>query len=747
MHPKRISRRRFVQTCGALGAVLRSGTARADALTVPLDGDWEFTGKGGVRQTVAIPHCVAKLSWQDWDPAAWEDVWHYRKRFSLPRAASPRRVFLEFDGVMVGATPSINGHALAEHLGGYLPFRYEITEWVRGGENVLDVEVDARWRNVPPEGSPKGPSSIDYLEPGGIIRGARVTLTPEAFVSDVFAKSVGMMSAGRRVEVACTVDGAGGTVRAELRDGARVLTSGEREGSGTIPLAIPRDAALWTPEAPRLYEVVVTLRAGGKAVHERRVRTGFREARFTADGFFLNGERLRLFGLNRHEIYPYAGAAMPARVLRRDAEILRRDFHCNIVRCSHYPQSEAFLDACDELGLMVWEEIPGWQYLGDAEWKDLAVRDTREMVKRDRNHPAIVVWGVRVNESANDVELYRRTTEAARELDDSRPASGSMTSQSTKNWQEDVFAFDDYHAAPDGTVGIREPVAGVPYMLAEAVGQFNYARGRNFDAKYRRTEDVGLQQAQAVRHAQAHDRAAAFPRCGGVIAWCAFDYGSLVNSYRGVKYPGVADVFRVPKLGASFYQSQVSPRAGAVIAPNFFWDGTPLKGVAIFSNCERLEIQVGGRKAGTLLPDREGYPRLAYPPFFGDLSGEGDLRIDGYIEGKLAATRWMSGDRKRDQFVMKADDLELTADGADATRVAFQAADRFGNLRAGGTGDVTFMVDGPGVLVGDNPFHLGDSGGAGAVWVRSVWRRAGTVLLRGRHSEFGVKAVTVRIRE
>lgn len=205
-------------------------------------------------------------------------------------------------------------------------------------------------------------------------------------------------------------------------------------------------------------------------------RIGFRVARFEVDGFFLNGRRLQLFGLNRHELYPYVGGAMPQRVLRHES-------NCNIMRCSHYPQSEAFLDAGDELGLMVWEEIPGWQYVGDAAWKELAIRDAGDMVRRDRNHLAIVIWGVRVNESQNDPALYARTKQVANSLDDSRPTSGSMTPSSTNNWQQewhqDVFAFDDYHSAPDGSVGIRNPLPGVPYMLAEAVGSSTTVKARD----------------------------------------------------------------------------------------------------------------------------------------------------------------------------------------------------------------------------------------------------------------------------
>jgi beta-galactosidase len=770
---------------------LLPGTAKAASPAGPagwrvaLDGDWLFGGKLGEDATrrqfhddgfsrITLPHCVAKLSWQDWDPAAWEDVWTYRRHFSLTGEFRNRRLFVQFDGVMVAASPAINGHALPEHLGGYLPFRREITDWITGGDNVLAVAVDSRWKNVPPEGSPAGPRSIDYLEPAGICRSVSLCAVPQVFISDVFAKPVKVLDPTRRVEVTCSIDAAatmrGKSIRieSELRNGPRVVSRAQQtlklETAGTTEVALtlsnPGNIALWDIDAPHLYDLVTILSIQGRPVHDYRVRVGFREARFHVDGFFLNGRRLQIFGLNRHELYPYVGGAMPARVQRHDAGMLRREFNCNMVRCSHYPQSEAFLDACDELGLMVWEEIPGWQFLGDAAWKDLAVRDVEDMVRRDRNHPAIVIWGVRINESANDPELYRRTKEAAYSLDGSRPTSGSMTPSSTRDWQQqwhqDVFAFDDYHSAPDFSVGIRDPLPGVPYMLAEAVGQFNYSRGRTFDAIYRRTGDVALQQAQAVRHAQAHDRGMALPRCSGIVAWCAFDYGSLVNSYRGVKYPGVADVFRIPKLGASFYQSQVSAQVRPVIIPNFYWDfgletpRGPGGNCAVFSNCERLEIFVGGKPWAVAHPDRAGFPHLPYPPFFCDLTLDGsatpELRIDGYTGDKLALSKSFSSDRSKDRFLLAADDQELIGDGSDATRLVFQTVDRFGAIRPFAGGEVTFELTGPGVAVGDNPFRLTDSGGVGAIWVKTLPKSSGNIVVTAAHSLLGAKSVRIGVQ-
>ena len=739
------------------------GSARRQ---IPLNTGWVFQDK----DTVTVPHCVSRLSWLDWDPASWQNVWRYSRKFPTPADATRHRVFVEFDGVMTTASPSINGHALPVHRGGYLPFRHEITEHLSDRGNLLEVAVDSRWQPVPPDGSPKGPIAVDYLEPGGITRPVRLSIVPRIYIADVFAKPVSVLDSGRRVEVACAIDATDAPakslqIRTELIDAGRVVAAAQQPlnisqpGKTEISLTLAKlgNIALWDYAHPHLYTVVTTLLEDGKPLHDHRARIGFREARFEVDGFFFNGRRSMLFGLNRHEVYPYVGAAMPPRVTRRDAEILRRDFNCNIVRCSHYPQSEAFLDACDELGLMVWQETPGWGYMSDDHaWKEQVVQNVTDMILRDRNHASIVIWGVRVNESRNEPALYSRTTEIAHRLDGTRPASGSMTPGSQRTWKtdwhEDVYAFDDYHAAPDGTVGIQAPLPGVPYMLAETVGQFNYAKRKSFDAKYVRGGDIELLETQAVRHAQAHNRARAFPRFCGVIAWCAFDYASLVNCHRAVKTPGVADVFRIPKPGAAFYQTQISPSVRPMIVPGFYWDSeaapSPRNRAPIFSNCDQLKIFLGGKLLVTLDPDWKNFPHLEYPPFFCDLPAatiHAELKIDGYVGGKLGLSRSFSADRKHDLFSIKADDRELTCDGSDATRLVFQVTDRYGTPRAADAGDVRFELAGPGVIVGDSPFHLSESGAVGAVWIKSLPDAAGEITVTATHSSMGKKTESIRV--
>ena len=790
-----VSRRQFLRSCAAAALVsvpvLESWGERGAfasphngpaAGILSLDRDWGFGGaltpaalRPGFDDSdfarVTLPHSVTALSWRNWDPAAWEGKWVYRRSFSIPPRFEELRLFLRFDRVMAAAAPFLNGHPLPRHLGGFLPFEYEITHLVQDGPNLLSLAVDAGWLNAPPSGSAKGPASIDYMLPGGITGSISLRGVPSVFLSDVFAKPVDVLDPHRRLDLLCRIDAAGPLpvpvrLEARLLDRSRIVAQDSITATVTNPLqeisltlANLQNVSLWSPFQPTLYDLDVTLFRNERPVHRFTRRIGFRDARFEVDGFFLNGNRLRVFGLNRHELYPYIGFAAPDRLLRRDAEILRHRFNCNTVRCSHYPQSEAFLDACDEVGLMVWEEVPGWWYIGDQSWQDLLLRDVEAMVRRDRSHPSIVIWGVRVNESANNPDLYRRTRDLAKSLDDSRPTSGTMTPWSRKTWQtewhQDVFAFDDYHSAPDGSVGIDPPLPGVPYLITETVGQCNYG-GEGMRNMYRRGGDPVLQQKQALYHAQAHSKAANFPRCAGVIAWCAFDYASLINSYEGVKCPGIADVFHLPKLGASFYLAQVDPAVRPVIEPNFYWDsalGTPSgspKEAVIFSNCDRLEVFVAGERHAVLHPDRAGFPHLDAPPFIVDFDTDAaakpELRIDGYVGHAQVLSRSFSADRSTDRLWLEADDLQLEAGGCDATRLAFGAVDRFGTPRSTMQGDVRLNLDGPGRILGDNPFSLAAAGGLGAVYIQSVSGRAGVIRISAEHPILGRASVQIVVR-
>ena len=496
------------------------------------------------------------------------------------------------------------------------------------------------------------------------------------------------------------------------------------------------DIQLWSLGRPKLYTVTARLDNGDRLA----ARIGFREARFTDKGFFLNGEHIKLRGLNRHQTYPYTGGAMPARVQAADARVLRKELKCNIVRTSHYPQSPAFLDACDELGLLVLEEIPGWQHIGDEAWQDLAVDNTARMIRRDWNHPSIVLWGVRINESPDNHAFYTRTNEVAHKLDDSRQ-TGGIRNRYDSELLEDVFTMNDFGFP------LRPPNHPM-YLNTE----FN---GHMFSTK--RFDKVDRVAEHTIRHVRVHNQLASADGYAGGIAWCAFDYAShrYFGSGDRICYHGVSDIFRLPKPAAGFYKSQCDPEEEVVIEPGFFYAWGDRGGgngpgmVPICSNCDHLKIYYNGKLRLEVDPDRAGYPHLKYPPFMANLSNLsfatwGDLKIEGYIAGKLAATKSLSGEGTDDVLVVKPDDLELDGDGRDATRVVLAATDRFGNLRPFASGAIQLSVTGPGEIVGENPFSL--SGGAGAVWVKAK-EAAGTIRLEAHHQYLGRQMVEIRVRK
>ena len=785
---RRISRRALIQAAviGGAGVAslplialfvsMSSNKPQPTNLIYSLNTKWLFGGEYSVGSEttlyddsgfarVTLPHTVTRLSWRHWNVNAWQQVWIYRRHFDGGPLLGPgNRILLDFEGVMVNATVVINDQAVVSHQGGYLPFSAELTGHVTKGDNLLSVVVDSRSLPVPPVSAGHGSGSIDFYQPGGIYRDVRLRVVPQAFLSDLFALPVNVLSSQRRVDVECTIDSAltehaTGTLLVWLMDGTQQIAvqaatiTFDSPGIATAKLSLTGlgSVSLWSTESPRLYTVQATLTVQGVGSHSLTRRVGFREASFRPDGFYLNGEQLQLFGLNRHQLYPYAGMSMPARVQRKDAEILKNEFNCNMVRCSHYPQSPDFLDACDELGLLVWEEAPGWHDVSTgAAWQNLVVQNVRDMVIRDRSRPSVVIWGTRLNETIDLPGLWAATRRAAAELDGSRPSSGAMIVHADTGWNEDVFAFNDYGLnRKTGEPALEPPFPGLPYLITEAVGVVE-TRPEHFAW----TDLPALLARQAALHAQAQSLARSEPAYSGMLAWAGFDYASPLGAGPdGIKWAGVADGFRVPKPGAAIYQSQLDPSVRPVIVPAFFWQlgGTPAGPAMIASNCEQLEIFIDGVHLTTAQP-ASGSPQyggLDHPPFLVSFPARtpavpSELLIVGYVGGRKVAEVRMSSDPSRDTLAMAADDTTISADGSDATRVVFRAVDAYGHQRRYPAGQVTLTLSGPATLVGDNPFAFGAYGGLGAVWIRSVAGQPGVITLGASQPDLGLAEVQVR---
>jgi beta-galactosidase len=759
---RKIGRRSFVGSMLATSAaaLLVRGSAQSVSSSLrrlyPLNHNWLYgeqvqpnaTGKAfddSEFKRVTIPHTNKILPWHGFDDKEYQFVSIYRRHFKLPVELKDRRVFVDFGGVMTAATVWINGERLGEYRGGYTPFSYELTPRLNWrGDNVLAVAVDSTERkDIPPFGG-----EIDYLTFGGMYRDVTLRVVPNVFIENVFARPVDVLSANKRVEVRVFLDenkATGGVIKltAELRDGSRLIATNSREFTPNrqphydVTLNNLAALELWDIDRPKLYEVSVKLSAGGRVIDNYETRIGFREARFTPDGFLLNGRHLKLRGLNRHQTFPFAGQAMPARVQRRDAWILRKELKCNIVRTSHYPQSPHFLDACDEYGLLVLEEIPGWQHIGDAEWKDLSVDNVDRMIRRDWNHPSIILWGVRINESQDDHDFYTRTNKLARALDDSRP-TGGVRYMHDSEFLEDVFTMNDFQ------IPLRPPNQPL-YLNTEFIGHM-YPTKRN-DNIERVTEHT-------MRHARVHNQLASDKRYAGGIGWCAFDYNTHANFCSGdrVCYHGVSDIFRIPKPAAGFYKSQCDPKEEIVLEPAFDWArgdrNESFSTAMVCSNCEHIRIYIGNHVIAEVDPDRKNFGYLTYPPFVTNIRdgfryGWGDLKLEGYIGGKLVITKTLSGKGVDQQLLIEPDDHELIGDGIDATRVVMKVTDEYGAVRPFANAAISLSIQGPAEIIGENPFAL--FGGVGAVWVKTK-AAPGLVRLTATHPTLPSKTVEINVR-
>ncbi len=517
--------------------------------------DWEFTPQWrpefaageGMGEQIRLPHNVKEIPLHYADHTAYQMVCGYRKRFSWEAGWAGKRLFLRFDGAAHIATVFVNGRELATHRCGYTAFRVEITDAVVQGENLLAVRLDTTENPaVPPFGF-----VIDYLTFGGLYREVWLDVREQSFIDDIYITTPTVTS----LELTVTAENAENCFnRVEIINEDGKLVQLRTVSASGEKLTIDHPAARrWSPQRPTLYTCRVKLLSpSGEVLDVQEETFGFRTVEFQADGCYLNGKKTFLRGLNRHQSYPYIGYAAPERLQREDARILKEELGCVAVRTSHYPQSKHFIDECDRLGLLVFTEIPGWQHIGGEAWKDQAVENTREMVLQYRNHPSIVLWGVRINESQDDDELYRRTNAVAHELDPSRPTSGGRVLEKS-SLLEDVYSYNDCsHTGNNPGVKPKKSVTpdmAKPLIITEHNGHMFPTK--SFDTWQRR-------QAHALRHARVQDDAAADGGHAGCFGWCMFDYHTHKDFGSGdrICYHGVLDAFRNPKLAAYVYASQ-----------------------------------------------------------------------------------------------------------------------------------------------------------------------------------------------
>ena len=403
---------------------------------------------------------------------------------------------------------------------------------------------------------------------GGIYRDVYLTVKPETYIErcavgtkliDRYEKEGKRFcrkgAALTKVYICGPVDGYKlDTYIRKIGQGEFELFSTTQAADGyTETVARVDDVELWDPENPVLYEQKTLLvDADGNVIDECTDRFGFRKAVFKPNGFYINGRKFRIRGLNRHQCYAYIGYAMPDSMQEFDAVILKNELGVNAVRTSHYPQAQSFLDKCDELGLLVFTEIPGWQHIGGDEWKDIAVDNVKNMIRQNINHPSIILWGVRINESVDDEQFYARTNAVAHAEDPDRQ-TGGVRCYKKGIFQEDVYTYNDFsHCGNNDGVQKKSSVTpddSKPYMITEYNGHMFPTKA--FDSEDHRLEHL-------MRHTRVLDAVASYEDIAGSFGWCMFDYNTHKDFGSGdrICYHGVCDMFRNPKLAASVYAAQ-----------------------------------------------------------------------------------------------------------------------------------------------------------------------------------------------
>lgn len=592
-----------------------------------INDNWKFL-HGDKCTSVRLPHSVVETSFHYFNEDIYQIESMYEKVIFASEDWRDKIATITFEGVAHVATVLINGREIGTHFGGYTAFSIDISNHIEyGKENIISVKVDSREScNIPPFGG-----VIDYLTYGGIYRDVYLEIANKTHIKDIYITT-------QDKSLSCEVEVCGELENATIE--LQIRRSGDFEWENICNSQVKfqkiklesrvEKAEKWDIENPTVYQLNAILKCGEKTCDNKTATFGFKDSVFKTDGFYLNGRKLKILGLNRHQSYPYVGYAMPKRPQVLDADILKFELGLNAVRTSHYPQSEHFLNRCDEIGLLVFTEIPGWQHIGNQEWKDRALQMAKEMVLQNRNHPSIVLWGARINESPDDDEFYKLTNQEIRSLDPSRQTGGVRFIKNS-NLLEDVYTYNDFsHTGENlGLEGKSKVTSNqnAPYLVSEYNGHMFPTKG--FDCESHRLE-------HAKRHANVVESLFENSDIAGGFGWCMFDYNTHKDfgSGDGICYHGVMNMFRVPKLAASVYASQSDGKDILCVSSSMDIGehaAGHIKEVYVFTNAEFVNLYKNGEFVKRFYPDEKRYSNMPHPPILiDDFIGELIEKHEGF---------------------------------------------------------------------------------------------------------------------
>lgn len=663
--------------------------------------------------------------WDDPCGYHYEGISWYRKHFTLDNSYQGRKVFIEFEAINTVADVWVNGTHLTTHYGGYLPFTVDITDHANFGatENVVAVKAD----NTDNPDVPIG--NAGWFNWGGIYRDVRLHITDKLHVTDavdanivagggVFVTYLSVSTSQAQVRVRTHVKNEYGsvkscTVNSYIVD-ANDMVVGEM--SDTNDIAAGSDLTfiqstkvyqpnLWHPNHPHLYTVYSEVYDGSTCVDSYETRVGIRSIDFTrAEGFKINGKRLMFIGANRMQDYPYVGYAMTNSEQRRDAVKLKEGGF-QFIRTAQYPQDPAFLDACDELGLMVLAPIPGFQYIGGETFKNHSYQDMRDLIRRDRNHPCVIAWELSLNETWWTDPNY---TPMAMSIGHAEYPGDQCFVAGWKDigvWGEPAL-YDIALRNADHDPSAWDYTGPLPLIINE-YGHWRYRDnppGQTSDVHRMDGEQAMLAQAWNHQESLHNNRGVSF--LSGDALWCGVDLACYAS--------GALDSFRLSKFSYYFYQSQRDPNliipgvdSGPMVFIANYWTAASPNSVKVYSNCDQIKLYINDVLQDTRSPDTgTNTANLLHPPFtFTALTWEaGELKAEGYIGGQLVATHVVRTPGDAASLDINFD-IGTLQTGGDMTFVYVSVLDPNGTVVPDADNEVTLGVSGPAVLAGPSQFQ------------------------------------------
>jgi beta-galactosidase len=715
------------------------------------DHEWQFYKSA---DTLSIPPASAIWEMVDLPHTAnlesltvknqWQGICFYKKNFKLDSENRNKIISLQFDGAMNVAEVWVNGKMMVHHLGGYLPFVVDLSNVARFDTlNTVLVRLDNRDNPVT---GPKPLKILDFNMYGGLYRNVHLIIKGKIHLSNPIQANIiagggvffATTSANRqRADFEIKVHIQNQTDRTAIinviqqlidKSGKTVITLqssptplDEKKAQEVILNGSVNTPQLWSPASPNLYTLKTEVYADGKLVDTQTDRVGLRSIHITPEGLWINGEKTFLSGVNRHQEYPYIGYALSEAAQYRDAYKIKQA-GLDFVRCSHYPMSPAFLDACDELGIMVLDAILGWQYFGDSQFEKQALSSAHELFRRDRNHPSILAWELSINES----EMPRSFTDSANIIAHKEYPYSDCYSAGWMRQSYDVYIEARQHR--------HGPFPEKPLLVSEYGDWEYYAQNAGFNQQAwkdlregernsRQPRFAGekrmLQQALNIQEAH-NDNLSTHAFADGY--WVMFDYNRGMATEQ--EYSGIMDIFRLPKFSYYFLKSQrnyssLSEFSKPMLFIASYWQPGESTGVKIFSNCEEVELFIDGKSAGRQKPDNNVLTsNLYHPPFTYDIPCHkaGTIKAVGYMKGKVVAEQSVSTPANPERLSIQVDESGKPPTLNDVIFVYASIQDRNSTIIDNDSRQVSFMVKGA-QLIG--PAKVNAQAGIATVLVRT----------------------------